>query len=140
MLWFPLFWVYGISINATPDIEPPKYVGIIVVGLFMAFTSFAFVRLYFLVKENKKKAVDFWIQDKVYIVLSLTSKIALHWTLFFGVLQRSRITGEEHEPTAEDDATEDVIIVVAATFGIGLILTVVLLCCPCNNGYMRVTL
>ncbi len=105
-VWFPLFWVYSISISATPDVEPPEYVDLIVLGLFGAFTSFAFVRLYFLLKEKHNAEVWFWTQDKVYIILSLTSKVALHWTLFFGVLQRGRITGDEHEATPEDDVAD----------------------------------
>jgi len=132
-VWFPLFWVYSISIDATPDVEPPDYVDLIVLGLFGAFTSFAFVRFYFLWKEGRGAEVWYWTQDKVYIILSLTSKVALHWTLFFGVLQRGRITGDEHEATPEDDVSGKVATVVGVTFGVGFLATMVLLCQPCTD-------
>ena len=132
-VWFPLFWVYSISIDATPDVDPPEYVDLIVLGLFGAFTSFAFVRLYFLIKERKGSEVWFWTQDKVYIILSLTSKVALHWTLFFGVLQRDRITGEEHTATVkEEDVTNNVIGVVAGTFSIGFASALYFICCQAS--------
>lgn len=135
-VWFPLFWVYSISIDATPDVEPPDYVDLIVLGLFGAFTSFAFVRLYFLAMDKYWTEVWFWTQDKVYIILSLTSKVALHWTLFFGVLQRGRITGDEHTVTEKDDVTTNVIAVVAGTFGVGFAAAFYFICCQGSPGGM----
>ena len=91
--WLQFIWAYGIighaffkSIevakdNSTPG--PPSFVYVIVIALFLLYSSFGFVQLFELIYHNN---FDPFKKEKAYIILSLTAKLLLGWMIFSNVL------------------------------------------------------
>lgn len=107
--WLQFFWAYGIichaffkSIEVANDnsgVGPPDFVYGIVISLFLLYASFGFVQfselLYtipFISKLccNDKKSINQYSKEKYYVILSLTAKLVLGWTIFGNVLILSR--------------------------------------------------
>lgn len=91
--WLQFIWAYGIighaffrtikasNDNSTPG--PPSFVYVIVIALFLLYSSFGFVQLYELININK---FNRFTKEKVYVLLSLTAKLLLGWMIFSNVL------------------------------------------------------
>ena len=89
--WLQFCWAYGIighaflkSIDASEsssDIKPPDFVYIIVIVLFLLYSSFGLVQLCELFMEIKP-----YTKEKTYVLLSLTAKLFLGWMIFSNVL------------------------------------------------------
>ena len=89
--WLQFCWAYGIighaffrSIQAT-DNGPPGFVYVIVIVLFLLYSSFGFVQLYELTDR-----LNIYTKEKAYVILSLTAKLTLGWMIFSNVLLLSR--------------------------------------------------
>jgi len=103
--WLQFCWAYGIighaffkSISAAEDgsgTKPPTFVYIIVVLLFLLYSSFGFVQFYELmftnafIREkccNNKNTINPYYKEISYVLLSLTAKLLLGWMIFANVL------------------------------------------------------
>jgi hypothetical protein len=91
--WLQFAWAYGIifhaffrSIKSSNDNNvpgPPNFVYVIVILLFLLYSSFGFVQLIELILgDNFNK----YTKEKSYVVLSLTAKLLLGWMIFSNVL------------------------------------------------------
>ena len=85
--WIQFCCAYGIiahaffkSINAS-DMGPPEFVYVIVIVIFILFSSFGFVQLLELCIN-----VNPYTKEKTYVILSLTAKLFLGWMIFSNVL------------------------------------------------------
>ncbi|MCA9348944.1 heliorhodopsin HeR [Candidatus Saccharibacteria bacterium] len=76
--YFVSNWFYGSG-------NPPTFVYIIFVSIFVAFSSFA-VNMWLQYKKKGKWA-DYLYGEKAYMVLSLVAKSALAWQIFGGTLR-----------------------------------------------------
>ena len=91
--WLQFCWAYGIighaffrSIKASTDNDtpgPPEFVYIIVIVLFLLYSSFGFVQLLELIYHNNCNPFK---KEKAYVILSLTAKLVLGWMIFSNVL------------------------------------------------------
>lgn len=89
--WMQFCWAYGIighaffkSIEATSDTSasgPPDFVYVIVIVLFLLYSSFGFVQL-----AELCTTLDPYTKEKSYVILSLTAKLILGWMIFSNVL------------------------------------------------------
>ena len=62
-------------------IKPPTFVYIIVIILFLLYSSFGLVQLSELMVD-----INPYTKEKLYVILSLTSKLILGWMIFSNVL------------------------------------------------------
>lgn len=105
--WMQFFCAYGIiahsfalAATAVEGIEPPGFVYIIVIVLFLLYASFGFVQLVEmfiatcgcpLACANKEKTqINPACKENTYVFLSLGAKIVLGWMIFANVLIVSR--------------------------------------------------
>ena len=107
--WMQFCWAYGIIFHAffkSIDVAnedsgsgPPSFVYVIVIALFLLYSSFGFVQLFEMLYSvkyirdtclNKKENIDPVFKEKAYICLSLTAKLLLGWMIFGNVLILSR--------------------------------------------------
>ena len=89
--WMQFCWAYGIighaflrSIEASKNSSnpgPPNFVYLIVILLFLLYSSFGFVQLFELIFEFNQ-----FLKEKIYVVLSLSAKLLLGWMIFSNVL------------------------------------------------------
>ena len=117
VLWAPLFMVFMESMNAG-KVEPPSFVSFILIGVFFQFTSFAFLQLWLLCRPK----TAYVLEEALFLCLSLSSKVLLHWVLFLAAISFNEITTESATPVTAEETSEDVLGVVAGTLGGGLLL------------------
>lgn len=88
--WLQFCWAYSIIGHAFfKSIEeasgttggPPNFVYIIVVALFLLYSSFGFVQLI-----EVCCGINPFLKEKTYVILSLTAKLLLGWMIFSNVL------------------------------------------------------
>lgn len=91
--WLQFAWAYGIifhaffrSIKSSNDNKapgPPSFVYVIVILIFLLYSSFGIVQLLELVLGEK---FNKYTKEKTYVLLSLTAKLFLGWMIFSNVL------------------------------------------------------
>ena len=89
--WLQFCWAYGIIIdafivsiqesNTNSGTQPPTFVYIIVIILFLLYSSFGLIQLSELIVD-----INPYTKEKLYVILSLTSKLILGWMIFSNVL------------------------------------------------------
>tara|TARA_B100000524_G_scaffold343985_1_gene240693 strand:- start:916 stop:1788 length:873 start_codon:yes stop_codon:yes gene_type:complete len=89
--WLQFCWAYGIighaflrSLEASKDNSnpgPPNFVYLIVILLFLLYSSFGFVQLFELIFN-----INPILKEKIYVMLSLSAKLFLGWMIFSNVL------------------------------------------------------
>lgn len=92
--WLQFACAYGIifsaffkSIENSPeDAGPPNFVYIIVVALFLLYSSFGFVQLVELCYLSCDKRINPYSKEVSYVILSLIAKSLLGWMIFSNVL------------------------------------------------------
>ena len=75
-----IFRYYDIS-NRNSDGQAPEFVTIIVISIFVLFSSFGVVQLL-----EMTETIEYEIAELVYVCLSLTAKSLLGWIIFANVL------------------------------------------------------
>lgn len=92
--WLQFGWAYGIifsaffkSIENSPEgAGPPKFVYIIVIALFLLYSSFGFVQFVELAYLSCDKKLNPYTKEVSYVLLSLIAKCLLGWMIFSNVL------------------------------------------------------
>jgi hypothetical protein len=89
--WIQFIWAYGIiahaffksidGSNESGGVKPPSFVYVIVIILFILYSSFGFVQLSELLID-----LNPYTKEKSYVLLSLTAKLLLGWMIFSNVL------------------------------------------------------
>ena len=97
--WLQFGWAYGIIIsaffksidNSADGAGPPQFVYVIVVMLFLLYSSFGFVQFAELVCLSRQNGTMYpYVTEISCVVLSLTAKLLLGWMIFSNVLVFSR--------------------------------------------------
>lgn len=117
VLWAPLFMVFMESMSGA-EADPPSFVSFILIGVFFQFTSFAFLQLWLLCRPK----TAYVLEESLFLCLSLSSKVLLHWVLFLAAISFNEITTEGTTAVGVEDTSQDVLGVVAGTLGGGLLL------------------
>ena len=119
-VWVPILVTFVSSIREIPDDAPVNYG--LVFGIFSAlaivFSSFGFVFLAQILWTPKRNGYrySYGVIEISYLVLSLISKVLLHWVLFFALFQRSAsLTNSEYTPSNKLDLDSDLIYTVIGT-------------------------
>ena len=119
VLWVPIFMVvYGVE---SGTVETPGFVNIIVIGTFFQFSCFAFAQAYFLWRPKTLYSVE----ESVFLSLSLSAKVLLHWVIFVAALSHSEITTSGRELVPTEDTTQDVLYVVLGSLSGGVVLSLI---------------
>ena len=128
VLWAPLFLVFLESTQGGAA-EPPSFVTYILLGVFFQFTSFAFVQLWLLCRPKTRYVVE----ESLFLCLSLSSKVLLHWVLFLAAISFDDITTDSAALVTADETSQEVLGVVAGTIAGGLVLALGIFCYPEHN-------
>lgn len=93
-VWAPILTTFAISIDKIPsDADVDRWLIYLIFSAFaVVFSSFGFV---FLAQIGWKKRISYGKVELLYVVLSLTSKVLLHWVLYFALFQRSATLSNE---------------------------------------------
>lgn len=142
-VWAPVIGSFYQSIGSAVSTDVPEWVNAMIWILFLLFSSFVGVMVYYLVWTGDSRRVsdamktrNMVLQELGYICLSLTSKITLHWVLFMGITSRSGVlfaTETEatdlatYHKTGEDKnaTTSKVLVAAAASITFGLMMYIV---------------
>lgn len=145
-LWIPIWMNFEAARSGDGDGRAaPDFVLYIVIGLFLTFSSFALLRLWAIFpgtccglclrgssslsvgrRKLRVDITDFIVEDSLFVVLSMTSKVQLHWMLYFSVF-RPMTADRPDVPT--DDADTDVLTVLIVAFVVGIALAISVLTC-----------
>ena len=94
--WFLFFCAYGIiihaflkSVFAVPNVNPPDFVYVIVIGLFLLYSSFGIVQLVEVIRDLQGAPCAGDAKEVAYVVLSFTAKLFLGILIFTNVLLAS---------------------------------------------------
>lgn len=89
--WLQFCWAYSIighaffksieSANETSGTGPPSFVYVIVIVLFLLYSSFGFVQF-----AELFCSVNPYLKEQTYVILSLSAKLLLGWMIFSNVL------------------------------------------------------
>lgn len=95
--WLQFVCAYGIivhsfALSATSDseVQPPWFVWVIVIVLFLLYASFGFVQLVEVCDNGTNRCCSDVTKENAYIVLSIVAKTLLGWMIFANVLITNR--------------------------------------------------
>lgn len=105
-VWLPVIISFYESLYYAKS-DVPDWINIMIWALFVLFTSFAFVMIYYLMYCPTKYATKLSSleakklicvkQELAYIFLSLSAKLTLHWVLYTGITSRSGVLFTDRE-------------------------------------------
>lgn len=95
--WIAIIVTYDDS-RRNSDVPVPWFVTAIVIGLFIMFSSFAFVMVWRLRDRGGTPSELNVRAEKLYIILSFVSKALLAWLLWAGAFRRESIQLKQAEP------------------------------------------
>lgn len=100
-LWAPAWGTIAAS-QAGDGAKPPWFVWIIIGSLFALFSSFAVVYFWYLNAPQPRVS-----SELRYVALSLTAKVALHWTLYVSILSRTGMLYDSQEEAIAAEGADD---------------------------------
>lgn len=100
-MWAPAYGTIAAS-QAGDGAKPPWFVWIIIGALFLLFSSFAGVYFWYINAPQPRVS-----SELRYIALSLTAKIALHWTLYVSILSRTGMLYDSRQEAIDAEGSED---------------------------------
>lgn len=122
LLWVPIVMTFFLSVSCPAGTDCPTIPPIVYVIIFaypFSFLSFGIVSL--LNFGTRGRSYN-WYEFN-YILLSLITKVLLHWSIFFGLLVRGeQLENDQFERNAPGDVDEDALITVIVSVVSGGIL------------------
>jgi len=130
-LWTPIMMNFfnakeGLMSGAHKLPAAPDFVTIIVFGLFGSFSSFALMRLWVLASSKGAKCCgsvdpsDKNTEDMLFVVLSLTAKVQLHWMLYFSVFRDMTVDSDVQVARDDDEINNTLFIVIGSVTAGGI--------------------
>lgn len=81
-VWIVIYLSFSYSVIET-DVDTPTFVYIIIYSMFIMFSSFGVVQFLYVTKSST--IGSYKQSEKLYLILSFTSKTLLSWIIFFGM-------------------------------------------------------